>query len=66
VKSEPNTSPEYGIIKDSLEEVLLWQRDQIEQSLRLADAGSLIPHCEVKKAVRNWVLVRSGATDTSP
>jgi predicted transcriptional regulator len=61
-----NIDPEYARLDPTLDEILLWQRDQIEQSLKQADAGILIPHSEVKKTVRSWKLTRPRATDTAP
>jgi hypothetical protein len=39
VKIKLNTSSEYVRFEHALKEVLLWRQDQIEQSLRQADAG---------------------------
>jgi predicted transcriptional regulator len=35
-------------------DVQRWQMDQINKSLSQADAGDLLPHNKVKRAVRNW------------
>jgi predicted transcriptional regulator len=35
-------------------DVQKWQMEQIKKSLNQADAGALLPHSKVKRAVRSW------------
>lgn len=53
---------------DNIADVERWQTQQIDKSLRQADAGDLIAHSGVKKAARSWISLKKTTqpTDISP